>query len=135
MKDNKHEAFWSVPDRRLYDVIPDRRLYDVIPDRRLYDMVPDRRLCDVIPDRRLYDMVPDRRLYDMVPDRRLYDVCGVKNFKEPNRRGSKRWINMIVLQVTTAARQKTSQNEEGRSRGVGVTFATSVKISHQSIFF
>ena len=50
-----------------------------------------------------------------------YDVWGMKNFfKKPNRWVSKRWINMIVLQVTTAAHQKTSQNEESRSQGVGV---------------
>ena len=35
---------------------------------------------------------------------------GMKNFfKKPNKWVSKRWINMIVLQVTTAAHQKTSQ--------------------------
>ena len=46
---------------------------------------------------------------------------GMKNFfKKPNKWVSKRWINMIVLQVTTAAHQKTSQNEERRSQGVGV---------------
>ena len=46
-----------------------------------------------------------------------YDVW---DFKKPNKGVSKRWINMIVLQGTTAAHQKTSQNEESRSRGVGV---------------
>ena len=46
---------------------------------------------------------------------------GMKNFfKKPNRWVSKRRINMIMLQVTTAAHQKTSQNEESRSQGVGV---------------
>ena len=45
---------------------------------------------------------------------------GMKDFKKPNKGVSKRWMNMIVLQVTTAANQKTSQNEEGRSQGVGV---------------
>ena len=46
---------------------------------------------------------------------------GMKNFfKKPNKWVSKRWINMIMLQVTTAAHQKTSQNEESRSQGVGV---------------
>ena len=64
------------------------------------------------------------------------DVWGMKNFfKKPNKQVSKIWINMIMLQVTTAAHQKTSQNEEGRSRGVGVTRATRVKLFHQSIFF
>ena len=65
-----------------------------------------------------------------------YDVWGMKNFfKKPNKRVSKRWINMIMFQVTTAAHQKTSQNEESKSQGGEVTCATSVKIFHQQIFF
>ena len=49
-----------------------------------------------------------------------YDVWGMKNFfKEPNKWVIKKWINMIMLQVTTAAHQKTSQNEESKSQGVG----------------
>ena len=44
----------------------------------------------------------------------------MKNFfKEPNKWVSKRWINMIMLQVTTAAHQKTSQNEKSKSQAVG----------------
>ena len=38
-----------------------------------------------------------------------YDVWRTKDFfKNPNKCVSKRWINMTMLQVTTAAHQKTS---------------------------
>ena len=66
-----------------------------------------------------------------------YDVWGMKNFfKKPNQQVSKRWINMIMLQVTTAAHQKTSQNEESKSQGVGSDMCNKCKdLSPINIFF
>lgn len=46
-----------------------------------------------------------------------------------------KWINMIMLQVTTAAHQKTSQNEESKSQGVGSDMCNKCKdLSPTNIF-
>lgn len=61
-----------------------------------------------------------------------YDVWGMKNFfKKPNKLVSKRWINMTMLQVTTAAHQKISKMRKTKTREWKATCAISVKTFHQ----